>query len=353
MAKRLLPVWTYPLVAVFVWAAALVLFLYFFGPLKMILLGLLATVAVAAMLKPIVDRIPGPRGLAAVGVGSGFIAFIAGLIALLSWLVAKPIDAEIKDWDQTRQTLNNLLQKWSRRFGLTEPVDVETLARQVGVFFIGDGGQAISATTNVAFDFLIILAFIFIGSIYLLAEPQDRLLNEAAKLLPPRRRPALKNMIGDLEPKLRWWLIGVSISMSIVGAASWLGYTIIGLKFAIPLALLAGMSEIIPTVGPAVAFLVAILFAATQSTGQVIGVIIVYAIIQLLESYIILPLVMRKAVKIPPIITLFTVVLWGKIFGAAGLLLAIPINLALWSAAQHFIIHPPHEKSSLAKNEHE
>jgi predicted PurR-regulated permease PerM len=55
------------------------------------------------------------------------------------------------------------------------------------------------------------------------------------------------------------------------------------------------------------------------------------------EDYIVLPLIMRNAVRIAPVVTLFTVVLWGEIFGVPGLMLAIPINLTLWHAAKHFI----------------
>ena len=141
-------------------------------------------------------------------------------------------------------------------------------------------------------------------------------------------------------PRLRWWVIGTLFSMAVVGVAAWIGYMVVGLEFAIPLALLAGVAEIVPTVGPAAAFLVALLFAATQGTGTLIGVTVVYIIIQLIESYVLVPLVMKKAVKVPPVVTLFTVVLWGKVFGAAGLFLAIPINLVLWSFYDHLVLRP-------------
>jgi predicted PurR-regulated permease PerM len=116
---------------------------------------------------------------------------------------------------------------------------------------------------------------------------------------------------------------------------------VIGLQFAVPLALLAGLCEIVPTVGPATSAVIACIFAAaTGSRGTVVGVLCVYAVIQGIEAYVILPMIMRGAVKIQPAVTLFSVVLWGKIFGVPGLMLAIPINLTLWSVAQHFIIRP-------------
>jgi predicted PurR-regulated permease PerM len=71
-----------------------------------------------------------------------------------------------------------------------------------------------------------------------------------------------------------------------------------------------------------------------------VGVLAVYGGIQILEAYVILPLIMRGAVNIHPAVTLFTVVLWGKIFGVPGLMLAIPINLTIWTLLDHFSIRP-------------
>jgi predicted PurR-regulated permease PerM len=108
----------------------------------------------------------------------------------------------------------------------------------------------------------------------------------------------------------------------------------------LPLAIFAGVSEAVPTVGPAVTFVLALLLGATQGVAQVVGATVVYAVVQSLESYVLIPLVMRSAVNLPPVVTLFTIVLWGKIFGIAGLLLAVPIDLIIWGLLDHFVIRP-------------
>ena len=76
------------------------------------------------------------------------------------------------------------------------------------------------------------------------------------------------------------------------------------------------------------------MFAATESCGPVIGVVMVYAIVQSFDAYLILPMIMRGAVKIHPAVTLFSVVLWGKLFGVPGMMLAIPINLSIAAAIE-------------------
>ena len=89
-----------------------------------------------------------------------------------------------------------------------------------------------------------------------------------------------------------------------------------------------------------------------------VGVLITWAIIQVLEPYVLVPIVMRKAVRIPPVVTVFTVVLWARILGPMGLLLAIPINITLWSFISNFVLksrerphdHKPHETTPQGNN---
>jgi predicted PurR-regulated permease PerM len=147
----------------------------------------------------------------------------------------------------------------------------------------------------------------------------------------------MEAVLAELGPKYRRWVLGTLGGMCVVFTASSLGYWLIGLKLAIPLALLAGFAEIVPTVGPAIACAIATVFAlAMQGGATALGVLVVYGVVQAFEAYIILPAIMRGAVNMHPAVTLFTVVLWGKIFGVPGLILAIPINVTIWTVLEHF-----------------
>lgn len=341
LARPPLRVWVHALIALFVWGVAIAAFLAYPTAVELIVLGFIATCAVASALHPVARRIPLPRGVSAVLTGLGFILVVAGVLALLSWLLVDPIQVQVRQWDQTRDSLNGLLAQVSARIGLgqDERLTVETILERIRGFFTGGrGGQIVTRAADLVTHVGIVLAFLFIGSIYMLAESHRSILRPVLAIVPPGRRAAVRGIVHDLEPRLRWWLVGTLISMSIIGVASWIGYTIIGLPFAIPLALLAGLAETVPTVGPLTAFVIALLVAATQGTTEVIGVAVLYAVIQTLESYVILPLVMRRAVSLPPIVTLFTIVLWGTIFGLPGLLLAVPIDLTIWTVVDHMVI---------------
>lgn len=142
-----------------------------------------------------------------------------------------------------------------------------------------------------------------------------------------------------LDQKLRHWTFATMASMLVVGFASWAGLAIIGLQFAALLALLTGISEIVPTFGPLLAFTLAALVAATTGGAAVLGFVVVWVVVQGLESDVLLPLVMREAVRVPPLITLFTIVLWSHVLGVVGLLLALPLDLTLCTLFAH--LRPP------------
>jgi predicted PurR-regulated permease PerM len=334
------------LVTVAVAIVALWLFLHFFSAGKILLLGLLAAGTVAATLRPVAERIPGARWVGALVAGIGFTLLAAAVLVLLSWFLADAIRGQLADWPHLRDQLNGVLARWSERFGLGEPVTVRGLGADTMRFLAGGNiEQAVSQATTVATSVGIALAFAFIGSIYLLTERSDRLLRPVERLFPPARRPALARAVEALEPRLRWWFLGTIASMVLVGLASWAGYAVIGLRFALPLALVAGALEIVPTIGPLLTFAVALLVAATQGTTQLLGVVVVYSVVQVVESYLILPLVMERAVRIPPIVTLATVILWGNVFGPAGLLLALPLDLLVWTVLETFVAHRDDERA--------
>jgi predicted PurR-regulated permease PerM len=320
------------------WALAVTLVLRFFDAVSLLFLGVLAAASVAALLRPLVDRLPLRRGLAAVVVGAGFVLAVGAVATAAGWLVSGPVKRELNNWPQTQQRIDAKLAGWSECFALTDPVTTTSLGRQIGQFlFRGDTAKGMA---GVALNVLVALAFIFIGSVYFLADRHDRLVSPALPLLPPDRRPQLRAALDDLGPQLRWWLIGVMISMSLVGMVSAVGYKLAGLKFALPLAVVAAVAELVPTIGPLTAFAIALLLAATEGSRQFTGTLAVWAVVQTLESYVILPLVMKRAVHMPAVVTLFSVVFWGEIFGTAGLFMAVPINLLIWALLDHMIIRP-------------
>jgi predicted PurR-regulated permease PerM len=323
------------LVALFAWSVVILCFLFFFGPWKLVLLGLLAACCVAAVLRPALKRLPGPRPLKGFLLGLVPLAVCAGLVFLAIWLLLEPIRHELAQLPVFTRQFDLWLAGLSRRFGLAHPLTMGIVIERARTLF--GGGTFLNGLAGNLIDLAIGVVFVFIGTIYLLAEPSEEVIPPLLGLLPAHRRTQARAAIDLLEPRLRWWLIGALITTTIIGLTSLLGFWLIGLKLFIPLAILAGISEFVPTIGPALAFVVALAFAAAQGADKVLWLCGLYVFVHVLESYILIPIVYKEAVRVPPIVTLFTVVLWGEIFGIGGLLLAIPINLFLWTIAQQFL----------------
>lgn len=322
------------------WALAIVLVAFWFAPVKVLFLGVLAASAVAAALHPLMKWLPGPRALRAVLIALLPPLLLAGILYGGGRLIASRVAQQLEEWPAVRQGIDDELAKLGGEVGLAQPPTVADLSSQIESALTGNGGQIFATATGALSNALLAFTFVFFGSLYLLVEPPRQYAEPIRWLLPPTRRGQFDAAIADLVPKLRWWLIGTLISMTVVGTLSSVGYWLVGLRMAVPVGMLTGLSEIVPTLGPASTFLVALVFSGAQGGGTVAGVVGVYAVVQTVESYVLTPLVMKKAVDMPPLVTLFTVILWGQTFGAPGLLLAIPLNLVIWTFVDHMLIQP-------------
>jgi predicted PurR-regulated permease PerM len=129
--------------------------------------------------------------------------------------------------------------------------------------------------------------------------------------------------------KMGRWLRGQIAMMIVVGAFSFIGLVILGVKYSLLLGILAGILEIIPIAGPIFAGALAFLIAVPVSWKLGLYVIILFFIIQQIENHILVPLVMRKAVGMSPIVIVLALLAGAKIAGIAGIILAVPVAVAL------------------------
>ena len=133
----------------------------------------------------------------------------------------------------------------------------------------------------------------------------------------------------QVETRLNAWFWGELVLMIIVGLMSFVGFTIIGLKYTIALAVLAGLLEVVPNLGPTLSAIPAVLIGLSQSYPLGLVALVVSILVQQLENNLIVPVVMKKAVGLNPIVTLIALIVGGKVGGVLGVLLAIPATLFL------------------------
>lgn len=138
-----------------------------------------------------------------------------------------------------------------------------------------------------------------------------------------------EKFLNKLEQKLGSWVRGQLILMLIIGVMSYIGLMFLGIEFAIPLAFLAGLLEIVPSIGPTVSALPAILVALGHSPVLALATTALYFLIQQLENSFIVPKVMSKAVGLSPLVVIISLLIGWTLSGIAGAVLAVPAVLLL------------------------
>jgi len=258
---------------------------------------------------------------------------LVGLLVLLGgtgWLLASQLSAQVGELShQLPQSLGQirdyLLQSTLGRLVVEQmpqvPQDIAPLAQEG---LLPRLVQFISGGINFATAAIVIL---FVG-VFGAAEP--RIYKEGlSTLVPPRYRPRIDEAVQAVDFNLRRWLVGQVVLMVAIGVSTGIALWLIGIPMALLLGLLAGLLELVPYVGPFLSAIPAILVALLVSPVHVLLVIGLYIALHVLEGYVLGPLIQRRAILLPPALTLVMQVLLGDMFGILGLFVAAPLTVTL------------------------
>jgi predicted PurR-regulated permease PerM len=191
-------------------------------------------------------------------------------------------------------------------------VDFSSILTRVGGYF----SSTVGALGN--FFILILLA------IYLASEPRFYA-RGLTKLFPIDARARAYEVLTEIGTTLSWWLIGKTISMLFIGLLTWIGLWILGVPLALTLGLIAGLLSFIPNFGPIFSAVPAILLAFIESPMSALYTLILFVLVQIIESNLVTPYIERQTVELPPALTVFAQLALGVIIGGVGLILATPI----------------------------
>jgi predicted PurR-regulated permease PerM len=223
--------------------------------------------------------------------------------------------------DQIQQRVEQL--GWSRYLPQKMPAASEWTS-SAGKFAANAAGFFSLSVEAVATFFVII----FLG-IYLAASPQVYL-NGLIHLFPLSQRERVRELIDKLGTTLGHWLLGQLLSMSVVGTLIAVGLTVLGIPLGLALGVLAGLLNFIPIIGSLLSAVPAILLAFLVSPLHPLYVIALYVFVNTgIESHLLVPLIQRYAVNLPPALAVLALFLMGELFGFFGLLLAIPLAATL------------------------
>jgi len=156
--------------------------------------------------------------------------------------------------------------------------------------------------------------------------------------IPKGRREPIREFIGEVEEKVGRFILGQGILCLIIGIMALVAYLLIGLPYALILAILAGILEAVPIVGPILGAVPALLVALSTDPTRALWVIAASLVIQGLENYILVPRVMKQSVGVNPLAILLSLAAFTSLLGLAGALLAIPIAAIVQLFVNRFVI---------------
>lgn len=188
--------------------------------------------------------------------------------------------------------------------------------------------KSIFVTITSIFGGLFSLLIVLVITFYLTVE-EDALKKFTRYVVPSKHRTYTMDLIERMQIKIGLWLRGQLLLSLIVGILTYIGLSILGVKYALLLALLAAIFEIIPYLGPWLSAIPATLVAFSDSLVKVALVIVLYLIIQQLENNLIVPKLMQKMVGLNPIIVIMAILIGVKLGGIIGGLLGVPVAAAI------------------------
>jgi predicted PurR-regulated permease PerM len=198
---------------------------------------------------------------------------------------------------------------------------------------LGKGLGLLGSTFGVLANVAIVLFF----AVFLAAQPKiyiDGLVHLIAK----PRRARVRAVLHEIGDVLRRWVVAQSLLALVIAVLVGAGLLALGAPFALPLALLAGLMEFVPYIGPLIAAVPAVLIGFAEGAQMAGWIALLYVAVQAVESYVLSPIVQHKAVYVAPALILFSQVLLGVIAGGLGVAVATPLAAAVMVAVNKLYV---------------
>ncbi len=189
--------------------------------------------------------------------------------------------------------------------------------------YIGNAFEGVRNVANTVTNLvLVIVTFPII--LFFLLKDGDRFKEYCLRLLPPKFRKDVNQILSNMDAQVGSYIQGQIIVASCIGILLYIGYLIIGLDYAITLAIIAAVTSVVPYLGPTLSIIPAAIIAIVDSPFMLLKLAIVWAIVQFLEGNFISPNIMGKTMKIHPLTIIIVLLVAGNLFGIIGVILGIP-----------------------------
>ena len=341
--------WTFPRV---VWATlvfvSVILGFWLLYRFNQVVFILFIAIVMGTVLRPVVTWLH-QRGLSRtismllvyLVLGSLFVGFVLLLFPLIveqSTTIAAAVPGyyhSLRTWAVNYP--NQFIVSLSKFLPVTLPTLIPSAVQQTGQEVVTSAGQALSYISQAAragFIAIVILVLVFYWTL-----DGPRIIQSFLLLVPQDQRESISELLSSMETKVGSYIAGQGLLCLIIGMLSLVAYLIVGLPNALVLALLAGVLEALPMIGPLLGAIPAALVALSIGPDKLIWIIVTTIVIQQLENSLLVPRIMRKAVGVNPFVTLLAIFAFSSLFGIAGALMAIPMAAIIQLLLERFVFH--------------
>jgi predicted PurR-regulated permease PerM len=316
----------------------IILILWFVFLMKEVLLMLFISIVLVSALEPLVTYLEQKkvaRVLSAILIYALFFSFII----FCFYLIIPVLIFELKQLGENLpgyfSGVNNFLINFNNSVVITDfQIDIKTLVNNISERMTGMISQLFSNSVN----FLVLLFKIFIVfalAFYMIVKKNG--INGFWKfLLPEKYEDYAINLTLKIQKKMGSWLIGQLTIAFLVFALEFIVLSLLGVPYALLIAMLGGLLNLIPFIGPFMAFIPTVLVALLVSPLTAVLVGVLYVTIQQIESYIFVPLIMKRAIGLDPVVIIISLIIGASLFGLVGMLIAIPFASALTVIVKEF-----------------
>lgn len=311
--------------------AACLAALYVLWQVRDLVLLLLTAVFLADALSLLVRQLQRWRIQRGVAVLISFGIFIAGFVGLF-WLIVPSFTEQFEQLalriTQSLQSLNTWLLRIESNLDpevVAALPDIDELIAQLPPLIdraLNQGWDFFSNTFNVLLNTLLVLVL----TLMILANPQPYR-QGFIRLFPSFYRRRVDEILVLCDRDLQGWLVAVAVNMAAIGTLSFVGLLILGIPLAFAQAILAALFTLIPNIGPVLSVIPPVAIAFLDAPWKPVAVLILYVVIQQIESNFLTPYVMAKQVSLLPAVILLAQVFFTDIFNILGLFLALPLTV--------------------------
>ena len=250
-----------------------------------------------------------------------FLGLITGIIWLISWQISDLASESTNVENKILKMISQAKDYIGTHFGISKKQQEKIIteqAEQNGAMLSNFG----SSLTGFVVDFILMVVYIFLLMFY-----RSRIKTFILQLISSQQKKNTETIIHDIQKVSQQYITGLGMMIACLWIMYSIGFSIVGVKYAVLFAIICGLLEIIPFIGNLTGTLLAILMVIIQGggAGMVLGVVITYLIVQFLQTYLLEPLVVGAEVNINPLFTIIILVVGELIWGIPGMVLAIPL----------------------------